>query len=160
MLMVLLFSSWGVPAQPQDSMMELEMLRQQTIELNRDFEIYEESLSKPLVIYFSINADQKFRIKSLRVLLDGKLLKLIEYDDKSRRALDAGGAQLVFSGSVLPGKHELIAYYISDRDYQGGTSRVIQKQDETQYMEIEIQKQNTKKSRLQPDVMIREWKAD
>lgn len=159
-LLAFLLLSGSVAAQSQDALKELESLRQQTIELNRDFDIFEENNSSPLVIYFSINADQKFRIQSLRVMLDGQLLKQLEYDDASRKALQAGGAQLVYGGSAAPGKHELIAYYVSDREYQGGKSQIIHKQDKTQYLEVIIQKQNTKKSRLQPELIIKEWKID
>jgi len=146
-----------VCAQPGYQATNLELLKQKTIELNRDLDIFVENDSRPLVVYFSVDADQKFKIESLRLLIDGNLLKLINYDDISRQALASGGAQLVYSGRVSPGKHEIIAYYTSNRDYQRGTSRVIKKRDEVQYVEVVVQKQNTKKSRLQPELIIREW---
>ena len=135
----------------------LQLLKQQELELERDLLILEEQVTNPLVIYFSMDTDHKFKLDSLTILLDGKKLTAKEYNAAIIKNLRRGSAQLVFKGSIAQGKHELIAYYTSNRDYQRGSKLIIEKTIQPKFLEIVIQKQDSKESRLQPELMIREW---
>lgn len=136
----------------------LQLLKQQSLELERDLLILEEQVANPLVIYFSMDTDRKFRLDTLNVLLDGEKLVNQQFSREDLKPLRQGGAQLIYKGGIKPGKHELIAYYISDRDYQRGAKFIIEKTLQPAFLEVIIQKQESKESRLQPAMIIHEWK--
>ncbi len=136
----------------------LQLLKQQALELERDVLILEERLEQPLVIFFSLQVQRKFRLESLEILLDGKPLKSLSYDSVTRNALRKGGAQQVYRGKVAAGEHELIAYYRNSRDYQRGAKIRFQKSPKPTFIEIIIRPQADSDNRfLLPELAIRQW---
>ena len=144
-------------ASPSGLDSSLQLLKQQALELERDLLILEEQLDHPLVIYLSMDAAHKFKLESLHILLDGEPLQIHEYDSNTRDALRKGGAQLVYSGKLALGQHELIAYYRSNRDHQRGAKLEIHKTLKPTFIEIIIQSQQGTETRLRPELFMREW---
>jgi hypothetical protein len=135
----------------------LQLLKQQALELERDVLILEEQLEQPLVIYFSMEMEKRFRLESLDILLDGKPLKSLEYSGATLKALRKGGAQQVYRGAIEVGEHELIAYYRNNRDYQRGAKIRFHKKTKPTFIEIIIRQQPQSESRQQPELLIRQW---
>ena len=135
----------------------LQLLKQQALELERDVLILEEQMDHPLVIYLSMEAQRKFKLHSLHIVIDGQLVRTHVYDSNTREALEKGGAQQVYKGALAPGDHELIVYYRNSRAYQRGEKRVINKTLKPQFIEIHIPRAESLESRSQPELVIREW---
>ncbi len=132
----------------------LQTLKQQSLSLDRDLLLLEEKITRPLSIYLSTQVDAKFVLNSMTLTLDDKPLLDIQYTDNERQALAKGGAQLLYRGALPSGEHQLIAYYSSDKGYQGGTKFKFSKGDISQVIEIKILKGNSRESRLKPAVVI------
>lgn len=132
----------------------MQSLKQQSLSLDRDLLLLEEKITRPLSIYLSTQVDAKFVLHSMTLTLDGKPLLDVKYSDVERKALAKGGAQLLYRGALSPGEHQLIAYYQSDKGYQGGSKFKFSKDDASQIIEIKILKGNSRESRLQPSVVI------
>lgn len=136
---------------------ELQDLKLQALALESDVLILQEQLEHPLTIYLSMDADARFKLDTLDILLDGKPLRSIEYDSQSIAGLRRGGAQRVFRGEVAEGSHELIAYYRSNRSYQRGARMRFEKTLKPQFMEIVISREEGVDTRLKPKLEIRLW---
>ncbi len=135
--------------------LELQVLKQQSLLLDRDLLIVEDKIKKPFSIYLSQLTDAKFAIETLNIQLDGKQLVRHQYTDIERQALKKGGAQLLFKGSLDEGEHQIIAYYRSNKDYQSGEQFTFNKNSAALAIEISLYKGESKESRLQPKVDIK-----
>lgn len=134
---------------------ELQALKQESLLLDRDLLLLEDKIKQPLSIYLSQATDAKFVLETMVVKLNGELLVGHNYTQKERLALKKGGAQLLYKGVLTEGKHKLISYYRSNKDYQGGTEFEFIKAPGMQVIEISIQKSESKESRLRPAVTIK-----
>lgn len=138
---------------------QLQQLKQQSIALDRDLILLEDKVMQPLSVYVSQFADAKFKLESLVLTLDDKPLAKFTYQNRHRQALEQGGAQLVFKGMVAEGKHTLVAYYTSDKGYQGGVEYTLVKQPMAQSIEFRLLKDQSKESRLRPLMRVIDGKA-
>jgi len=135
--------------------LELQGLKQQSLILDRDLLILGDKIKKPFSIYLSQKTDAKFVLEVMTIKLDGKALLSHKYTDLERKALRNGGAQLLYKGVLPDGQHKIIAYYRSNKDYQGGDEFEFNKSSDSQAIEISLKKEDSKESRLQPKVSIR-----
>jgi len=135
---------------------ELQLLKQQSLLLDRDLLVLEEKIKKPFSIYLSQKTDAKFVLENIVIKLDGQPLLEHKYNETERKALKRGGAQLLFNGSIPAGQHKLIAYYRSSKNYQGGAEFEFIKKNDAQAIEIVLYKSESKESRLQPNVAIKD----
>ena len=134
--------------------LELQALKQQSLILDRDLLILDDKIKKPFSIYLSQKTDAKFVLEVMTIKLDGKPLLSHNYTDLERKALRKGGAQLLFKGVMADGAHKIIAYYRSNKDYQGGDEFEFIKNSDSQSIEISLKKGDSKESRLQPKLSI------
>lgn len=132
----------------------LQTLKQQSLSLDRDLLLLEEKITQPLSIYLSLQVDAKFVLQSMTLTLDNKPLLNVQYTDIERQAMAKGGAQLLYRGALPEGEHQLIAYYQSDKGYQGGSKFSFRKDQASQVIEIQILRGKSRESRLQPSVVI------
>jgi len=134
--------------------LELQALKQQSLLLDRDLLILDDKIKKPFSIYLSQNTDAKFVLEVMTIKLDGKPLISHNYTDLERKALKNGGAQLIYKGVLSDGAHKIIAYYRSNKDYQGGHEIEFKKDSDSQAIEISLKRGESKESRLQPKLSI------
>ncbi len=151
---LLLIAFLSAASAEQSINLELQGLKQQSLLLDRDLLILGDEIEKPFSIYLSQVTDIKFVLETMTIKLDGKPLVSHTYTAKERKALKKGGAQLLYKGTLSDGPHKLIAYYRSNKDYQGGEEFEFNKKSASQAVEISLQKGESKESRLQPGVII------
>ncbi len=156
LLLVLFISYHGILYAENKGMdFDLQLLKQKVLEVESDLLVLEEENEKPFVIYTSMNADRRFKLEDLYIHLDGKELKHQGYEKKDIKILRKGYSQLVYSGELAPGKHELIVYYLSSKDYSHGAKLIFNKSETAFYIEIIIKKRKSKEARFQPELVLR-----
>jgi hypothetical protein len=141
---------------------EVQALKQEALDLNRDLFLLEEELLYPantqLAIFVSMDVGTFFALDSVRILLDGKEVSNYLYTQREEEALLRGGVQRIWLGNLKTGRHELTAFFTGkgphDRDYQRGASLRIDKGVGAKYVELKI---SDRAQQLQPEFVVKEW---
>ena len=140
----------------------IQSLKQDVIALNRDLFLLEEELLYPastqLAVFVSLDVGEFFKLDSVQLKVDDKVVSNYLYTRREVDALHRGGIQRLYMGNLKAGEHELVAIYTGmgpmGRNYRRGASLVINKSLGAKYVELKIV-DNT--SSEQPDFSIREW---
>lgn len=140
----------------------VQTLKQQVLELNRDLFLLEEELLFPsntqVSVFISLNVGEFFKLDSVTLKIDGKEVVDYLYTKRELDALARGGVQRLYIGNLRTGDHELVAFFVGkgphDRDYKRGTTMTINKGLGPKYVELKIVDQT---SNFQPGFEVREW---
>jgi hypothetical protein len=146
----------GLDGQVQD-------LKQEVLELNRDLFILEEELLFPastqLAVFLSVDVGEFFQLESVQLKLDNKVVTHYLYTERENAALHRGGVQRLHLGNLRTGKHELVAVFTGkgthERDYRRATTLQFEKTTEPKYIELKIRDLQQK---LQPSFEVKESK--
>jgi hypothetical protein len=163
----LLVWPWLLVADP-DSTVEtgvnedVQTLKQQVLELNRDLFMLEEELLFPsntqISVFVSMDVGEFFQLDSVQVKIDGKEVADYLYTQRELDALIRGGVQRIHMGNLRTGEHELVAFFTGKgpqgRDYKRGATTKIQKGLGPKYVELTIVDQTRN---FQPEFDIKEW---
>ncbi|MCG6934489.1 MAG: AraC family transcriptional regulator [Proteobacteria bacterium] len=141
---------------------KIESLKEEVLQLNRDLFILEEDLLFPantqFSVFLSVDAAQLFSLDSVQLRIDDKVVANHLYTERELQALKRGGVQRLYIGNLPSGKHELVAFFTgqgpSQRDYRRGTTIVIDKTTEPQFVELKITGNTTKE---QPEFTVKVW---
>jgi len=141
---------------------QIQDLKQQVLELNRDLFMLEEDLLFPantqFSVFHSMDAVQLFELDSVQLKIDDKVVANHLYTEREINALRRGGVQRLYIGNIASGKHELVAFFTgqgpSKRDYRRGTTVTIEKTTDPQYIELKISDNATKE---QPEFNVKVW---
>lgn len=150
------------PAVAQGVQQDIESLKNEVIELNRDLFILEEDLlfsaNTQISVFLSVDADEFFKLDSVQLKLDDKIVSNYLYTEREIKALKRGGVQRLYIGNLTSGEHELTAFFIgkgpNDRDYKRGTTKKIEKSGYAKYIELKIVGSSSKE---QPDFQVKVW---
>ncbi len=137
-------------------------LKKQAKALNRDLFILEEELLFPsntqLAVFLSIDVGSYFRLDSVQLKIDDKVVANHLYTRRELDALQRGGVQRLWLGNVKSGEHELVATFTgpgpNNRDYRRATTVKFKKGAAAKFMELKIRDVTAK---LQPEFVVREW---
>lgn len=140
----------------------VQALKKDVKALNRDLFILEEELLFPsstqVAIFLSIDVGEFFRLDSVQLKIDDKVVANHLYTKRELGALKRGGVQRLYIGNVKSGEHELIATFRgpgpNNREYRRGTTMKFKKGSAAKFMELKIV-DATKK--LQPEFVVKEW---
>ncbi len=140
----------------------IQNLKNEVIELNRDLFILEEDLlfsaNTQVSVFVSLDADELFQLDSVQLKLDDKIVSNYLYTEREIKALKRGGVQRLYIGNLTSGEHELTAFFTgkgpSNRDFKRGTSKKIEKSDDAQYIELKIIGDSSKE---QPEFEVKVW---
>lgn len=140
----------------------IQSLKNEVLELNRDLFILEEDLlfsaNTQVSVFLSLDADDLFILDSVQLKLDDKIVSNYLYTDREVKALKQGGIQKLYIGNLTSGEHELTAFFIgkgpSKRNFKRATSKVIDKADSAKYVELKIIGDSSKE---QPDFSVKVW---
>lgn len=141
---------------------DVQTLKQQVLELNRDLFLLEEELLFPsntqVSVFLSMNVGEFFQLDSVKVKIDGKEVADYLYTQREVDALIRGGVQRIHIGNLRTGEHELVAFFIGKgpkgRDYKRGTTMTINKGLGPKYVELKIVDQT---KNYQPEFEVKEW---
>lgn len=141
---------------------QVQSLKKQVLELNRDLFILEEELLFPsstqVEVFVSIDVGVMFALDSIKLKIGDKEVANYLYTDRELEALRRGGVHRLYAGNLKTGKHELVAFFTgkgpNERDYRRGADLVIEKGLGPKYVELKIVDSQLKQ---QPVFEVREW---
>ena len=141
---------------------DIQDIKQQTLELNRDLFILEEELLYPsdtqVSVFLSLDVGEFFKLDAVKLSIDGEVVTHYLYTDRQLSALRRGGVHRLFLGNLKSGEHEVVAVFTGfgpkGRDYRRGTELVIDKQSGPKHLELKIVDSEAMR---QPEFTVREW---
>jgi hypothetical protein len=141
---------------------EVQGLKKDVIDLNKDLFVLEEELLFPantqVALYVSMDVGKFFALDSVTVKIDNKEVKNYLYTAREADALLKGGVQQIYLGNLKVGKHELVAFFTGkgpqERDYKRGATINFDKGVGAKYLELKI---TDRVAKHQPEFMIKDW---
>ena len=141
---------------------EVQGLKKDVVDLNRDLFVLEEELLFPantqVAVFLSMDVGDFFALDSVQLKIDNKEVINYLYTPREVEALVKGGVHRLYLGNLKVGKHELVAFFSgkgpNDRDYKRGATLRFEKGIGAKYLELKI---NDRQRRLQPEFEIKDW---
>jgi hypothetical protein len=141
---------------------EVQGLKKDVIDLNKDLFVLEEQLLFPantqVALYVSMDVGAFFALDSVTVKIDNKEVKNYLYTAREADALLKGGVQQIYLGNLKVGKHELVAFFTGkgpqERDYKRGATINFDKGVGAKYLELKI---TDRVAKHQPEFLIKDW---
>lgn len=141
---------------------EVEDLKKAALQLNRDLLILEEELLFPantqIAVFLSLDVGEFFRLDSVKIKIDDKLVASHLYTERQNHALSKGGIQRLYVGNVKTGDHELTAIFTGvgpdGREYKRGATMNLTKDDDPKMIEVRVFDSSNK---MQPEFDFKEW---
>ena len=141
---------------------QVQNLKNQVLDLNKELFILEEDLLFPantqFSIFLSMDIGELFELDSVQINVDGKNISNHLYTQREINALKRGGVQRIYLGNIESGKHELVAFFTgkgpSKRDYKRGTTIEIEKTSSPLFVELKI---IDNLSKQQPEFKTKVW---
>jgi hypothetical protein len=150
----------GAPRSTLDG--EVQSLRQEVVDLNRDLFMLEEDLLFPastqIAVFVSMDIGTFFGLDSVQLKLDDKEVANYLYTERELEALKRGGVHRLWLGNLKAGEHELVAFFTGkgthERDYKRGTTLKVEKGVGAKYVELRI---SDRAQKMQPEFVTRVW---
>jgi hypothetical protein len=141
---------------------EVQSLRREVIDLNRDLFMLEEDLLFPastqVAVFVSMDVGTFFAVDSVQLKVDDKEVANYLYTEREQEALKRGGVQRLWLGNLKAGEHEVTAFFTGqgphERYYKRGTTLKVAKGVGAKYVELRI---TDTASKLQPEFAVRVW---
>ena len=141
---------------------DVQTLKKEVLDLNRDLFLLEEELLFPansqVAFFISMDVGEYFELDSVNIKIDGKEVANYLYTSREADALVRGGVHRVHMANLKTGDHELIAIFTGKgphvRDYRRGATMTFDKGIGAKYLELEITDRVRKQ---QPEFVIKEW---
>ncbi len=141
---------------------DVQALKKQLIDLNRDLFKLEEELLYPastqVAVFLSVDVGTFFALDSVTLKVDDKEVANYLYTEREVQALHRGGVQKLYLGNLKAGSHEIVAFFTGkgphDRDYRRGTTLKVDKTVGAKYVELRI---SDREASLQPEFVVRQW---
>ncbi len=141
---------------------ELEDIKSQVLQLNRELFILEEDLLFPastqVAVFVSVDVGRFFTIDSVELKMNEKNVAGFLYTDRQRKALEQGGIQRIYLGNLKMGKHQLTAIFTGvdgeGRAAQRAVTHQFEKDDETIMIELKVE---DNQSSYRANIHAEEW---
>ena len=141
---------------------EIQDLKKEVVELNRDLFVLEEELLFPsstqVAVFLSVDTGSYFNLDSVQLKVDDKVVSNYLYTEREVEALHRGGVHRVYTGNLKTGDHEVVALFTgkgpAGRDYRRGANLVVNKGLGPKFVELRIVDSEGKE---QPEFLVKEW---
>jgi hypothetical protein len=141
---------------------DVQALKKQLVDLNRDLFKLEEELLYPastqVAVFLSLDVGTFFALDAVTLKIDDKEVANYLYTDREVQALHRGGVQKLYLGNLKAGEHEIVAFFTGkgphERDYRRGTTLKFEKAVGAKYVELRI---SDREASLQPEFVVRQW---
>jgi hypothetical protein len=141
---------------------DVQTLKKQLIDLNRDLFKLEEDLLYPastqVAVFLSVDVGTFFALDSVTLKVDDKEVANYLYTEREVQALHRGGVQKLYLGNLKAGSHEIVAFFTGkgphERDYRRGTTLKVDKTVGAKYVELRI---SDREASLQPEFVVKQW---
>jgi hypothetical protein len=150
------------PADTHSLDQDVQGLKKDVVDLNRDLFVLEEELLFPantqVAVFLSMDVGDFFALDSVQLKIDQKEVINYLYTPREVEALLKGGVQRLYVGNLKVGQHELVAFFNgkgpNDRPYKRGASIKFTKGVGAKYLEMKI---DDRQRKLQPEFEIKDW---
>jgi hypothetical protein len=140
----------------------IQTLKSRILDLNKELFMLQEDLlfsaNTQVNVYVSMDAGNLFKLDSVQLKIDDKIVSNYLYTERELKALSRGGVQNLYIGNMSAGEHELTALMIgvgpNNVEYKRGVSQKIEKTDEALHIELKIKDNTTKE---QPEFELKVW---
>lgn len=141
---------------------EIQALKKDVVDLNRDLFVLEEELLFPantqVAVFVSMDVGEFFALDNITLKIDQKEVANYLYTPREAEALMKGGVQRLYLGNLKVGEHELVAFFTgkgpNGREYRRGATLKFEKGIGAKYLELKI---NDRQRRQQPEFEIKDW---
>jgi hypothetical protein len=141
---------------------EIQSIKKDTVDLNRDLFVLEEELLFPantqVAVFLSMDVGEFFALDTVELRVDDKQVAKHLYTPREAEALLKGGVQRLYLGNLKVGNHEVVALFTGKgpqgQDYSRGAQLKFEKAVGAKYLELKISDRQAKR---QPDFEIRDW---
>jgi hypothetical protein len=141
---------------------QVQSIKAQTLELNRDLFILEEELLFPdntqVAVFLSLDIGEFFTLDAVKLTVDGTVVSNYLYTERQVDALRRGGVHRLYMGNLKVGPHEVVAVFTgrgpSGRDYRRATSLDFEKTVGAKHVELQI---TDSENQRQPEFRVKEW---
>jgi hypothetical protein len=141
---------------------QIQDLKKDVVDLNRDLFVLEEELLFPantqVAVFVSMDIGDFFALDSISLKIDNRDVMNYLYTPREVAALIKGGVQRLYVGNLKAGGHELVVLFNgkgpNERYYRRGASLRFEKGVGAKYLELKI----TDHARAQqPEFEIKDW---
>lgn len=157
--------STAQPAPDADSRtldQEVQGLKKEVIDLNKDLFVLEEELLFPantqVAVFLSMDVGSFFALDSVTIKIDNKEVANYLYTAREAEALLKGGVHRVYVGNLKVGQHEIVGFFTGkgphERDYKRGATIKFEKGVGAKYLEFRI---SDKVPSHQPEFLVKDW---
>lgn len=141
---------------------QVQDVKQQVLELNKDLFILEEDLLYPantqVAVYVSLDVGYLFSLDAVKLTIDGDVVANYLYTERQVDALQRGGIQRLYTGNIKSGKHDVVAVFTGrgphGRDFRRATNLQFSKGPAAKNIELKIIDSTAKQ---QPEFAVKEW---
>jgi hypothetical protein len=141
---------------------EVQGLKKDVVDLNRDLFVLEEELLFPantqVAVFLSMDVGDFFALDAVQLKIDQKEVINYLYTPREVEALLKGGVHRLYLGNLKVGSHELVAFFSgkgpNERDYKRGATISFEKGIGAKYLELKI---NDRQRKQQPEFEIKDW---
>jgi hypothetical protein len=141
---------------------EIQNLKKDVVDLNKDLFVLEEELLFPantqVAVFVSMDVGDFFAIDNVTLKIDQKEVANYLYTPREAEALLKGGVHRLYLGNLKVGEHELVAFFTgkgpNERDYKRGATLKFEKGIGAKYLELKI---NDRQRKQQPEFEIKDW---
>lgn len=125
---------------------EIQSLKSQVIDLNKDLRLMEERLLFPsstkYSVFVSLATGQFFELEGIKFKLDGKFVATHVYSAKQREALARGGVHRLLVTNLSEGKHNATVFFTgigsNGRPYKRAVDLDFTKGAGSEYLQIAV----------------------
>lgn len=125
---------------------DIQALKSQVVDLNKDLRLMEEKLLFPSSTKYSIfvshTRGQFFELEGIKLKIDGKLVATHVYSEKQREALIRGGVHRLYVTNLAEGKHSATVFFTgfgsNKRPYKRAVTLDFDKGPGSGYLEIAV----------------------
>jgi hypothetical protein len=140
----------------------IQELKQNVITLNKDLRLMEEKLLFPsstkYTIFISVSSGSFFKLESVKLRLDGKLVSSQMYSEKQRQALLRGGVHKFYVTNLNEGDHSATLFFTGvgsgGRDYKRASTIDFKKGPAGEYLEVAVSDDSVTQ---EPVFSIKQW---
>jgi hypothetical protein len=141
---------------------EIQNLKKDVVDLNKDLFVLEEELLFPantqVAVFISMDVGEFFALDNVTLKIDQKEVANYLYTPREAEALLKGGVHRLYLGNLKVGEHELVAFFTgkgpNERDYKRGATLRFEKGIGAKYLELKI---NDRQRKQQPEFEIKDW---
>ncbi len=161
-LLLLASISFQANSAPENIDSQLQNLKKEIMQLNRQLFILEEELLFPsstqLAVYVSVDVGKYFIVDNVELKIDGETVTHYLYTQREQQALSRGGVQRLYVGNIRSGEHQLTAVFNgmgpNQRPLQRAASITFNKAKEVKNIEFSIKDDEDKQ---QAQFIAKEW---